>query len=63
MKKKKADRIAHLFNEIEGDNPGMSTEWLMQMTCDVWKQRHGYEIDHGDVAQALYQEAENAGQA
>lgn len=45
--------IVEIWDELEGEFPEKSTEFLMQMTCDVYQQRHGQKIDHGHVAAAL----------
>lgn len=46
--------INDIWDELEDDFPDKSTEFLMQMTCDIYRQRYGKEIDHGHVAAALY---------
>lgn len=47
------ERINDIWDEVETDFPDKSTEWLMSFVCDVYFQRYGSEIDHGDVAGAL----------
>lgn len=51
-------RIVEIWNEVEEGFPDKSTEWLMQYVCDTYQQRHGKEIDHGDVAAALFEDQE-----
>lgn len=46
-------RIRELWHQIEEDNPNISTEKLMQMTCDRFEAETGKTIDHGDVANAF----------
>lgn len=45
--------IAALFEELESDEPGKSTECLFQMTVDKTLIQFNMEIDAGDVADAL----------
>lgn len=53
LKKGDLKRILECWEVAEISGPGKSTEWLMQMTCDVFESRYGRTIDHGDVAEAL----------
>lgn len=55
LKKGDLKRIGECWDEAETIGPDKSTEWLMQMTCDLFEQRYGRSIDHGDVAEALGQ--------
>ncbi len=58
-------RILALWNDLEEDFPDKSTEWIMSMVCDQYDMLYNSEIDHGDVAEALYQDSikvENDGQ-
>lgn len=51
-------QINEIWDELEEMYPNKSTEWLMTLTCDLYQERHGQEIDHGDVALALFEEAD-----
>lgn len=50
--------IIELWDQAEDDFPDKSTGFLMQIVCDRYKMVHRQEIDHGDVATALYEHHE-----
>lgn len=52
---KKIDKaeVNRIWDELEDEHPNASTEWLLQMTCDLYREFHKVEINHGDVAHAL----------
>ena len=53
MNEAEGKRIADLFDELEGNEPEKSTEYLFQMTVNSAAHRFGMEIDSSDVADAL----------
>ena len=54
MNKKTANRIRAIWDEIESDDPDISTERLLQMVCDRAQAEIGTEFDHGDISDALF---------
>lgn len=51
-------QIVEVWNEVEDDFPDKSTEFLMAMTCDRYRERYGRDIDNADIAGALFEVAE-----
>ena len=49
-----SNRVREIWNEIETDDPDISTGSLLQRTCDRYEQEKGISIDHGEVSTALH---------
>lgn len=49
--------LREIFHETEAQNPGNSTEWLLEMTVNIAMCRTREDVDCGDVAEALAEEA------
>jgi hypothetical protein len=53
MKLKTAQRLREFWDDIQFEEPDISTERLMAMTADRHNIIYGTEFDNGDVAEAL----------
>lgn len=53
VKVETSENIRQLWGEIEDEFPDKSTPFLMQMVCDRGRLMYRWDIDHGDVAEAL----------
>jgi len=53
MKLKTAQKLRAFYEDIEDEEPDISTERLLAMTADRHNLVYGTEFDNGDVAEAL----------
>ncbi len=54
MKQKTAERLRRIYDEIESEEPDISTERLLFQTADRHNLIYGTQLDNSDVAEALF---------